>query len=611
LDSSTAQQSVKRPRGRPRKVQPKRTFVKYGYEWPLGTGDLDIELYCFRRGHPVELGGLGKAGHYKEAVALLWGPHNDRIQFKWTPWGDRKLEASCKHKYLAVSGCANSEKSDFYAVWGIINFLCAPIETMVLITSTSLKESRGRIWGRVEDYWLGAQHVCGGALPGKLVSSIGMIRFEDPTGEFKTSDRCGIHLIAGEKKKEKESIGKMIGLKNQRVFFIADELPELSHAILEAAFSNLASNPEFQLIGTGNPSSIYDPHGVLSKPKGGWASVTPNDEEWETEKGYHIRFDALKSPNVLAGRTIYPWLPTQAKIDNAMRDTGGEDSFAFWRMWRGYWCPNGSTETVVSEADIIKFGCEETEVKWKTQPMVVLTSLDPSFTSGGDKSVRTVAEFGEDHTGKMVLLFKKQEPLYEDITKKDQPRNFQIAQQFKAKSEADHISPDRAAVDDTGAAAFGDIVHVVWDRRVVRVNFGGKASERPVSAENKQTRACEVYANRVTELWCSIRAFMRAGQIRGISPDLGQELTSRKMKHIKSGAVLKQQVETKEDMRARTGKSPDAADSALILLELARSKFHFRPAGKNNAPVNERRNWKSFVQRMGSLSNVVTLDRAA
>lgn len=607
---------VKRKRGRPPKPKlppPSKTFEKYGRSWPNGTSALTIELNCFLHGRTQEEGGLGKPGHFREVVNILWSANNDRIKFIWSPWGDRKLEAACKHKYLAVSGCANSEKSDFFAVWLIVNFLCAPLDTMGLVTSTSLKESRGRVWGRIEDYWLGAQHVCGGALPGKLVSSVGMIRFEDPTGEFKSSDRCGIHLIAGEKKKEKEAIGKMIGLKNARVIFVADELPELSHAILEAAFSNLSANPHFQLVGIGNPASIWDPHGVLSKPKNGWNSVTPNDDEWETEKGYHIRFDALKSPNVLAGRTIYPWLPTTAKIEAAKRDTGGEESGAFWRMWRGYWSPLGAMESVISEADIIKFDCENTKVKWKpgTRP-TKLTFLDPSFTRGGDRSVRYVAEFGEeDVTGKMILLFLNYEVLHDDVTKKDEPHNFQIARQFKEKSEAEGISPDCAACDDTGAAAFGDIIHVVWSKSVTRINFGGKASEHAVSAEDKRTRACDKFVNKVTQIWCGIRPFMRSGQIKGISPDLGQELTTRRMKTVKSGAVLKEQVETKEDMRARTGKSPDIGDSGAGLVAFAIQKFRWRPAGAKNIVVSEKKNWKDFRMRMDKVNAATQLDRAA
>lgn len=582
---------------------------KYGRLWPAESNDFTIELRCFRDGVTQEDGGLGKAGHFREIVTILWGPHNDRQYFRWDPWAERKLEASCTHKYLAVSGCASSGKSDFYAIWAIVNFLAAPTETMVLITSTSLKESRGRIWGRVEDYWLAAQHVCGGQLPGKLVSSIGMIRFDDPSGEYKTSDRCGIHLIAGEKKKEKESIGKMIGLKNQRVLFIADELPELSHAILEAAFSNLAANPEFQLIGIGNPASIYDPHGVLSKPKGGWVTVTVDDEEWETEKGFHIRFDALKSPNVLAGKTIYPYLPTQAKIDAAMSDTGGEDSAAFWRMWRGMWNPHGGTESVVSEADIIKFACEETLVRWKSAP-VEFAFLDAGFTTGGDRSISHFGKFGIDKDDKPVLLYNSYVNITEDVTKKGSPRNFQIVEKWRTICMERGITPDRAAYDNTGAAAFGDIVSSVWSRQVTPINFGGKASSLPISVFDK-TLACDKYANRATEIWCVLKEYMRSGQIRGIGPDLGQELTARRMK-LKKDLGLKAQVEPKEIYRSRVGKSPDIADAALGLLDFLRSKYRFRAAVRTAESGKTNTKWKDFVKRKDVLNHSnVWLDRDA
>lgn len=588
---------------------PPNSREKYGAYWPEGMNDITIELACFRQGRTFEEGGLGKAGHFKEIVNTIWGPHNDRQHFRWSPWGDRKLDAACAHKYLAVSGCANSEKSDFFAVWAIVNFIAAPTETMVLITSTSLKESRGRIWGRVEDYWLAAQHVCGDALPGKLVSSVGMIRFNDPTGEYKTSDRCGIHLIAGEKKKEKESIGKMIGLKNQRVLFIADELPELSHAILEAAFSNLAANPEFQLIGIGNPASIYDPHGVLSKPKHGWASVSVADDEWETERGYQIRFDATKSPNVLAGKTLYPWLPTQAKIDAAMSDTGGEDSAAFWRMWRGFWCPHGATESVVSEADIIKFACDTHRVRWKTPP-VEFSFFDPGFTTGGDRSIAMFGKFGVDHEDKSVLLYTGYKHVTEDVTKKAEPRNFQIAAKWRDLCLSRGIAAERAAYDNTGAAAFGDIVSSVWSQQVTPINFGGKPSILPVSVFDK-TPASDKYINRMTEIWCSIKEYMRSSQIRGIDPDLGQELTSRRMKN-KKDMGLKAQVEPKEIYRSRVGKSPDIADAALGLLDFLRSKYRFRAAARNEQSTRNTSNWRQWVKKRDALNRSnVWLDRAA
>jgi hypothetical protein len=168
-------------------------------------------------------------------------------------------EAASKHIYLGLSGCASSGKTEFGAVWAIVNWLADPRETLVICTSTSLKESNRRIWGRIKQFWQAAP-----SLPGKLVDSMYAIRTNDGSGVF--SDESGILCVAGEKKDEKECIGKLIGAHPKRMLLIADELPELTEAIIEAAKSNLSMNPFFQMIGIGNFKSLGPrPAGVGSR----------------------------------------------------------------------------------------------------------------------------------------------------------------------------------------------------------------------------------------------------------------------------------------------------------------------------------------------------------
>ena len=54
----------------------------------------------------------------------------------------------------------------------------------------------------------------------------------DPNGTL--FERAGLSLIAAEKSKTREAVGKFIGIKQKRVFLIADELSELSEAILQS-----------------------------------------------------------------------------------------------------------------------------------------------------------------------------------------------------------------------------------------------------------------------------------------------------------------------------------------------------------------------------------------
>ena len=535
--------------------------TRYGREWPEGVDALNIELYCFRHDRTVEQGGLGKAGHFRNIVNVLWHPTSPK-PWTWHPWADQMLEGACRTNYLAVAGCASSGKTDFFAVWAIVNYIAAPLETMVLVTSTTLKESRKRIWGSIREYW---QAVPG--LPGKLVDSVGQIRFEDGSGES-LSDKAGITLVAAERSKEKQAIGKLIGLKQKRVFLIADELPELSEAILQAAYSNLSANPYFQLVGLGNPNSYYDAFGLLAQPKGGWATVTVNDEEWQTERGVCIHLDGTKSPNILAGRTIYPWMITEDKLEDA-RQKFGEKSVAYWRMFRGFWCPSGSEDSIYAEADIVKTQADAPPL-WLSPP-TPNAALDPSFTNGGDRSILYFGYVGTDANTKVrIVCFDRFEPLSEDVSSKE-PRAYQIVRQFRARCEQEGVSPRNAAYDATGAGnPFGDIVDALWSRDVLRVQFGGKASKLPVSLTDR-TLSDERYANRVTELWFSAKELMRTGQVRGICKELAREMCERRYITDKSG-TLRLRVEPKSEMKERTGKSPDVADAAFILLDLARQR---------------------------------------
>lgn len=540
---------------------------KYGREWPDEANDLTIELGAFMLGIPVEKGGLGKAGHARNVIDALWNYEGSKMRFDWHPWAERMLEHSCKQKYLSVAGCASSGKSDFYAVWAIINFMADPANTIVMVTSTSLKDSKLRIWGRVCEYW----DAIPGVPPGKKVASMGIIKYVTEEGE--TLDNAGIHLLAGEKKKESDSIGKIIGFKRRRVILIADELPELSHAILTAALGNLESNPYFQFIGIGNPNSRFDPHGVFSKPRGGWKSISPMDGEWETDYGYCIRFDGEQSPNILAGETLYPYLLTQAKLDKGKQRLG-ENSISFWRMFRGYWSPTGSEAAVYSEAEITLYEADEREVFWKEKPARV-GFLDTAFTAGGDRAMVKLGNCGLDTANKVVLLYDEDEILLsEDVTDTETPLNHQIARQYRDLCIREKVAIEDAGLDSTGGGGpFSDILTVEWGTGFYRCYFGGSASDRPASTADPRPGK-DAYVNRVSEIWYAGVELVRNKQLKGMSAGFIREATARLYKSVKRGGGEAMQVEPKPEMKARTGMSPDIADAGFGLIDLCRDRHN-------------------------------------
>lgn len=545
-------------------------ILKYGRKFRPGIGAIEIELIAFRDGFTEASGGLGKYKHFINCVRAFWGKESKK-PFVWHPWAIRMAQVCCQHRYVSLAGCGSSGKTDFCALWGIVNYMCAPAETLVLVTSTSLKDSRRRIWGSVCDYWRAVK-----GLPGKLVDSAGIIRFEY-NGKVYSSDRCGISLLAGEKKKEREAVGKIIGMKNKRVFLLADELPELSEALIGAAESNLSLNPFFQLIASGNPNSLYDPHGLLSEPIDGWGSVTVEDEEWHTKRGYCLHFDALKSPNWLAQEDVWPIIGCH-QIREA-QDKMDQNSLAFWRMFRGFWSPTGDETAIYSEPDMVKFKASE-NVVWGTEPPTLVAALDPGFTNGGDRSALWLSHYGRDRDGRMVIFFSELVILEEDVTNKGEPRNFQIARKYKEYCEKRGVLPEHAAFDGTGAGVtFADIVHKIWHPDVLAVSFSGLATEMPISMFSSEP-ARERYENRVSELWYVGHEFLRNNQLKGVIPELAKELTARHYSTVKHSSGLRIRVESKEDMRSRTQRSPDVADAAMIVVDLCRTRLGAIPGGE-------------------------------
>jgi hypothetical protein len=109
-----------------------------------------------------------------------------------------------------------------------------------------------------------------------------------------------------------------------------------------------------------------------------------------------------------------------------------------------------------------------------------------------------------------------------------------------------------------------------WSDQFLRVQFGGKASDRRVSANSRLTGE-ELYTNRVSELWFVGKEFLRTKQLSGITGDLAKEMCARRFDMVK-GNGLRMRVETKVDLKARLGSSPDLADAAFITLDLARQR---------------------------------------
>jgi hypothetical protein len=526
------------------------------------TSTVTALLYGFAH-HPNE---MAKEFYFWRVCDELWNKNPDLPEplMEPHPWAKRMIREAIRNQYLAIGGSKSSGKSHTMAAWGIVNWLSQPADTLILMTSTTLREARKRIWGSAIDLLAPIED----SVPIKIRDSIGNAAYVNENGTL--FERAGLSLIAAEKSKTREAIGKFIGIKQKRVIVIGDELSELSESILQAGLQNLSANPYFQLIGMSNPASRFDAFGVWSEPKKGWDSIDPMiADEWETKyDGKYIRLDGERSPNVLAGEDKYPFL---IRINTIEKDKIhlGPESRGYMRMVRAVFFDSDEESGIFSEPDLAKSGAMGT-VEWASAPTRV-AGLDPSFTNGGDRTIVYTADVGYAKNGHYVCQFIDYKHLMDDANDAV-PRTYQIVKQVIDYCRKHKVEPSNLAVDSTGAGApFCDVLAGEWSTDILRVSFGSKASEKRVSSTSHMT-GVDLYANRVSELWFVGKELMRTKQVFGICAELAQEICARSYDMVKSGS-LKVRVEPKPDYKARMGKSPDLADAAFLALDAARQRM--------------------------------------
>jgi hypothetical protein len=565
---------------------------KYGITWnpvcdqrgnpqlPMFDARIEIEILRdydkWARVAGVEL--MSWEDHFKAFVTLIWARPEVAYKFTWNPYAEEILRQCRQHKFLGVSGHASSGKSQFGAIWAIANFIIDPKKTKVLVTSTSLQESRMRIWGVIEKYWGEAEtyfkHF--GGLPGKLVSSSGKIV---GLTNGKQDDLVGIALIAGGKGNDGES--SKIGFKAGKLILIADELPLLTHKIYDAA-TNLLANDGFQMIGTGNLTSVFDPFGLFTEPERGWDSVNEDMPGWTTKVGgYCIRFDGERSPNVIAQQTLYPGILTQEGLA-AIREKWGSRSPGYYRMVKSFPCPTGAIDTIYSEPELTKNLCSHTGTPWLQRP-VPIAFLDPAFSKGGDAAAASFALLGPAQIGgHTITVLEKTDTI--DLMRlvnarhPTKDRNEQLADLFIAECDKRNVAvPDRGLDATGGGDPFATILAMKMGQGFQLISFAGAASDMIVSATDKR-KGKDRFANRVSELWYVGKEFVASGQIRGLDPATMLEMCARTYSE-RGSKVL---VEPKDDMKKRTsGRSPDRADSWVGLIEIARRRHKFLAAAKS------------------------------
>lgn len=528
-----------------------------------GWSDIEVELYCFLHFLAPSDGALGRYRHFKNAAKLMWPG------LIWHDWSVEMIRGLCENKTSAWTGAAACGKTFSAGVFAMLWWLCEPKTSTVILTSTTGKMVRKRIWPVIQELYHSCATLkdspllCEG-FPGNLVDSKTTLQAE------KGDDKHGLFALAVREGSTSKAVADIQGLHSDRMLLIIDEATDTPEAIFEAITNLRKGCREFILLVIGNPSSHMDPHGMICEPEKGWGRITIDDDDWKTagvskweiDPGLCLHFDGEKSPNITCGENKFPFLISAEDVTRAAKKDNGQQSPSYWKFTRGFWAPEGICNTIFSEAMVERLNGKGTFTFHSSR--IELASLDPAF--GGDRCKLKFGSMGDiDSAGKLGLTITDSFDVVPKARSKKE-LDFQIAHQVMDECRKRGVQPKNFIMDATGIGrGVAAIMAEEWSMEINRVEFGDKASDKQASVDDPRP-SHEVYDRRVTELWFSVRELLQAGQLNGLTQDDIVEFCNREYSHEKRKIKL----QTKDECKKTIGKSPDNADAVALLVELAR-----------------------------------------
>lgn len=551
---------------------------------------MEIELECIRRGgiwqkKNGDWAGGGLAAHFKALQSCIcpWK--------KWDRWSELILSRLVKNRVTVLTGPASSTKTHNAAFYAFCRYMARPNKQLVLVSSTDSRSLELRIWGEIKKLWAEAKNIAPDWVPGRIIESRQMI-VTDRDDLAATDYRAGIIGVPVVSGGAYVGMSKLVGFKNENLLLVADELSYMPVAFFDV-ISNLSKNHGFQVIGIGNPKDRTDTLGKLAEPAseiGGWEGYAPTGKTYiyptRISGGEVIVLDGRDTPNngtLVDGKWAYKHIINPDQIAKDI-ELYGEDSIQVSMMDYGIFPRDAQSKRVINRTLCEKFRAFEDAV-WSHEPLTKIVSIDAAYgATGGDRCVLVELAFGKCTDGVTRLAFAEQ-PMVVPVTvaSVETPED-QITTWVKDYCMTRDIPPSNVGFDSTGRGSLVSSFGRLWSTSVVPVEFGGVASERPVSAKI-QSLCREYYLNFVSELWYQWRHLVEADQLRQFPVSAFDEFCMRAWDVTKGNRIF---VEPKAETKLRMGKSPDIADACVVGLELAR-RLGFQIAGKTKVIASERK----------------------
>ena len=592
-------------------------FEKYGLLWEHGTAPLEIERIIIRhggqwtgkRGQTI---GNGMFFHFKEFEKLLWPKEK-----MWHKWNDLQLKTYLTHRTIGILGPSSSGKSNGAATDVLADYYVWPECTTVLICSTTKERMQDRIFGEIKKYHRLAR-AAHPSLPGYSIDGRMRIVTESADDSKDGRDfRNGIIGVACLSGGESKGIAEFIGIKNDRMRVVMDELQMLPPSVL-LAISNLDKNPDVKVIGLGNPKDTTDALGVFCEPSyelGGWdggIDQTPKTKTWDTRRpdGVCIQLVGTESPN-LDGLMGIP-LITQEAIDRDVAQYG-KDSLQFTMMNQGM-MPRGQGSRRVLTRQLCLKNHAHDDPQWASSDKTRIGFLDAAYSGvGGDRCIFGELQFGYEsttinaaemevsaiisqapnkNTHRQILALVDYILVPVNVMKTTDGPEEQIVNFVREQCSTRGIPPQNFFFDSGMRSSLVSTFARMWSPLTNPIDCGGAPSDRMVS-QKIQVTAKNYYQKFITEMWFRIRLIVEGAQFRGMREAAMMEFCQREWRMVGANKI---EVEPKSDMREKTGRSPDIADAIAVGVEGA-VRLGFRidvPVAKTHKASDDK--WKNELR---------------
>lgn len=554
----------------------------YGYETLVPLNQCARELVMFdqaRRKKNQEAG----FKHCINIVRLLF-PFIDIYKDvpKGRVWNNYFLDIIhelCSFNDVIITGPASANKTYTTSCFGLINFISAPSNTLVMVSTTSSTSSERKIWADIKELHRSAKwEECGfthNGEPtkiGEVTDHLKVITFDSGKQLYgsKKNDRDyrnAIQVIPIARDSTGDNaLASIQGSKNTNVLWILDEMANMNEGITRPN-ANLRANPHYQFIGLGNAGEPTDPHAREALPPGGLDALDVNkDRRWTSSTGKRVLFlhaDDSPNNNPIVPHTEevrelpFPYCSNKIITNITALEFGhgdieeGKKTIDYWKFCIGFWAPSDASSTLFSSSLIRSYGAEK-------KPDVIFSNErnfgagDFAFTAGGDDNVFMHAKFGLTQSGEKRLIFDSEAI---SIKPKAEGKDFI---DLTADEFAKHITLNKIRPSDFGGDTGNDASVTLnsISKKLQTYNLVGISSSG--SAYNKK------YKNRVSELWFMARVLIKTGLCRGfnINSKYADELFKRRYKAVGKGEA---EIERKKDMKKRIGRSPDHADAFIYL----------------------------------------------